>query len=58
MRDKGQPVYTTQDVTLKKNSLNFVKSKPIAEDMMIERITSNLKGVEVVTALYANDRKR
>ena len=41
-RDKGQPVYTTQDVTLKKNSLNFIKCDEFAEDMMIERTTAGL----------------
>ena len=41
-RDKGQPVYTTQDVTLKKNSLNFVKCNKFVEDLLIERKTSGL----------------
>ena len=31
-RDKGQPVYTTQDVILKKNSLNYVKCDKFVED--------------------------
>ena len=57
-RDKGPQVYTLQDVTLKKNSLNFVKCDEFAEDMMIERKTSGLTGLEVITALYAQGQDR
>ena len=57
-RDRGQPVYTTQDITLKKNSLNFVKCDKFTEDMMIERKASGLTGLEVVTALYAQGQDR
>ena len=56
-RDRGQPVYTTQDITLKKNSLNFVKCD-ITEDVMIERKASGLTGLEVVTVLYAQGQDR
>ena len=56
-RDRGQPVYTTQDITLKKNSLNFVKCD-ITEDVMIERKASGLTGLEVVTALYAKGQDK
>ena len=57
-RDKGQLVYTMQDVTLKNNSLNFIKCDEFAEDMMIERTMSGLTGLEVVTALYAQGQDK
>ena len=57
-RDKGQPVYAMQDVTLKKNSMIFVKCDEFAEDMMIERKTSGLTGLKVVTALYAQGQDK
>ena len=44
-------MYITREVTLKKNFLNFVKHDKFEKDILIERKTSGLTGLEVVIAI-------